>query len=399
MVSLRIAVVYRAFHRSGSLSRATVELASRLSERHDVHVFSVGALSDPALAPECTFHDVPARGLGSGSGASARELLSYARNAARLLSADRFDVVHTCAPSTWVADILHVPGVMRGESIGQGDPGWRFAAGLARHPRKAARLFLERKALRARFARIHAAAPSVRDDLVRYYHVDPAQIRVVPPAVNLDRFRPTNDRSTARFALGVSDPGRVIVLFCGKDFGRKGLDRAIEAVALGTPVTELVVVGGGPEQSFRALAEQHGVTARVRFLGNRHDTHLLYPGADIFVLPTRTDVWGVTPIEAMACGVPPIVSGAAGSASAIRDGETGIALREPFDVRALRDAIDVLARDADLRRAMGAAGIEAAKAHSEEERGREIEAELVEVASHKARSRASTSRPVSMSRT
>ena len=206
MVSLRIAVVYRAFHRSGSLSRATVELASRLSERHDVHVFSVGALSDPALAPECTFHDVPARGLGSGSGASARELLSYARNAARLLSADRFDVVHTCAPSTWVADILHVPGVMRGESIGQGDPGWRFAAGLARHPRKAARLFLERKALRGRFARIHAAAPSVRDDLVRYYGVEPDRITVVSPAVNLDHYGSSVERKAARLALGCKHP-------------------------------------------------------------------------------------------------------------------------------------------------------------------------------------------------
>src|SRR5688572_5603139 len=275
-MSLRIAVVYRAFHRSGSLPRATVELASRLSQRHDVHVFSIGALSDPALAPKCTFHDVPARGLSSPRGASARELLSYARNAARLVSADQFDVVHTCAPSTWVADILHVPGVMRGESIGQGIPGWRFAAGLVRHPRNAARLLLERKALRGRFARIHAAAPSVRDDLVRFYGVDPDRITVVPPAVNLDHFQP-NSRESARRALGSSSADRFLILFYGKDFQRKGLDRAIEALAMAQVDAELVVVGGGPETTFSSIATRFGVAEHVRFLGARSDVHLLYP--------------------------------------------------------------------------------------------------------------------------
>jgi glycosyltransferase involved in cell wall biosynthesis len=82
----------------------------------------------------------------------------------------------------------------------------------------------------------------------------------------------------------------------------------------------------------------------------------------------------------MACGVPPIVSAAAGSASAVRDGESGIVLPEPFDPNALRNAIDMLAADPMRRAAMGRAGMEAARHHSMSERLREVENDLVAVA-------------------
>jgi glycosyltransferase involved in cell wall biosynthesis len=378
---VRVALVYRTFHLAGSLPRATVELARHLSERHEVHVFSIASRTESSLAPDCSYHDVPVASIGDGTGFSARELASFARNAVAQLAHERFDLVHTCAPSTWVADVLHVPGVARHEAALQGIPGWRYAAAALRHPGNAVRRMLERKALGyPGLRRIHVAAPSVRDALARRYGIAPEHVLVVPPSVNLEEFRPPDDKAAARAAAGIDDRKAVILLFCGSAFFRKGLDRAILALAEATPRAVLLVVGAGAETSFRRLAAGCGVADRVRFLGLRHDAWRFYQAADVVVLPTRADVWGVTPFEGMACGVPPIVTAAAGSASAIRNGETGFVLPEPFSEAALVDAIDALAADPERRASMGAAGIPTAREHSRTARLMQVEEDLVAVA-------------------
>jgi UDP-glucose:(heptosyl)LPS alpha-1,3-glucosyltransferase len=378
---MRIALVYRSFHLSGSLARETVELARHLSQRHDVHVFSIGERTETSLASECIFHQVPVARLGDGNGFSAAELVSFARNSAAMLSSESFDVVHVCAPSTWVGQVLHVPGVARGEARLQHISSWRFAATTIRHPGNAARLFIEKKAFRNRsLRRIHVEAPSVLHDVVRYYDFAPEDVLVTPPAVNLREFSPPDDRGAARRDAGVSSRDRIVLLFCGSAFRRKGLDRAIEALALVKADAELLVVGSGAEERFRTLARERGVEDRVRFLGRRPDAWRLYHAADILLLPTRADVWGVTPIEAMACAVPPIVSAAAGSSSEVLHGEAGIVLPEPFSLQDLVQAIDRLAGDEALRNSMGRAGTEVARAHSWEKRAAAIEEDFIAIA-------------------
>jgi UDP-glucose:(heptosyl)LPS alpha-1,3-glucosyltransferase len=378
---MRVALVYRSFHLAGSLARSTVELARHLAGRHETHVFSIGHRTDLTLAPDCIFHDIPVSHLGDGRRFSARELRSFAHNAATLLVRERFDVVHSCAPSTWVADVLHVPGLARQEAQLQGIPAWRYNAAAIVHPGDAVRRLLERKALAyPGLQRIHVPAPSVQAALGRCYGIGPEQVLVSPPSVKLDEFRPALVKPAARAAAGISDPSVFVILFCGSDFERKGLDRAIIALAGAHAHAVLLVVGSGPEEPYRRLASENGVGECVRFLGGRTDAWRVYQAADLFVLPTRADIWGVTPIEAMACGVPPVVSAAAGSSSAIRDGETGIVLPQPFDVRALRDAIDHLAADPARREAMGRAGIAAAKEHDSVARARKIEEDLIAVA-------------------
>lgn len=378
---MRIALVYRSFGLTGSLPRFSVELARYLSRRHDVHVFSIAARTEQSLAPGCTFHDVPVAAIGGGGGFCARELLSFARNASRLLQREQFDVVHARAPSTWVGDVLHLPGLARGEAELQGLSRVRFAASTARHPGNAARVLVERRALANRgLCRVHVDAPSVRDDLERLYGIGPEHVLVAVPGVNLEEFRPAPDLAAARAAAGIPLDASVL-LFCGHDFERKGLDRAIEALAAASSDVVLLVAGQSPaERRFRELAAARGVAERVRFLGVQRDTPRLYHAADLLLLPTRADVWGVTTIEAMACGVPPIVTAAAGSASAVSDGENGIVLPEPFDVRALRDAIDRLIGDPERRASMGHAAAEAARAFTWEEHGRHVEADLAALA-------------------
>jgi glycosyltransferase involved in cell wall biosynthesis len=382
---MRVALVYRSFRLTGSLARRTIELARHLSRNHDVHVFAIGERTDASLAPGCTFHDVPVDHLGDGVRFSARELLTFAFRAPRLVARERFDIVHVCNPSTWIGDVLHLPGAAHGEAALRGVSDARFVASYLRHPGNGARWIVERRALRNRsLRRIHVDAPSVVGDLERYHRIPAERVLVVPPAVNLAEFKPTKDTAAARASVSVRGD-RTVLLFCGSDLERKGLDRVIDALGTTDVEAELLVVGSNfDEDRFRTLAATRGVGDRVHFLGNRSDVARFYQAADVLVLPTRVDVWGVTPIEAMASGIPSIVSSAAGSAAVVRDAGAGIVLAQPFDVRSLRDAIERLARDPALRQTMGRAGLAAAAAHSWESRGQLVEDELVALAEQRS---------------
>ena len=225
---MRIALVYRSFHLLGSLARETVELARHLSQRHEVHVFSIAARTDPTLAPECTFHDVPVETLGDGVHFSVRELMAFGPRAAQLVMQERFDVVHVCSPSTWVGDVLNLPGVAPGEAALRGHSHARFVAGALRRPGNAARWLIERRAVaNPALRRIHVPTARVLADVQRYYGIAADRILVVPPGVNLAEFRATVSSATARKDVPL-DERRVVLLFCGSDFERKGLDRAIE---------------------------------------------------------------------------------------------------------------------------------------------------------------------------
>jgi glycosyltransferase involved in cell wall biosynthesis len=353
-------------------------LAQSLSRRgHDVHVYSVAATRDERLAPECVFHDVPAGAVGRER-ASARELHSFARNAARMLEGETFDAVHTRLPSTWVGDVIHVSGVVRARHR-DGAGRVRFAMSSLRHPARLPLLLTEHRAVRDSGARLHAESDLVRDDLERYYGVDRSRIAVITPGIDLDEFR-VRDRAAARRDLGL--PDGLVIVFCGHDFYRKGLDRLIDAVARMRQRCCLVVVGGGPARSFAERADAAGVDAR--FVGGRLDPARFYAAADMFVLPTRLDMWGVTVLEAMACGVPAIVSGIAGVAAAVANGETGVVLPEPFQLGDLAAALDRLADDSGLRRRLASAARAAVEAHSLDVHANRVEAELAWIAEGRA---------------
>ncbi len=377
---MRIALVYRAFHLGGSLPRFHVELARYLSSRgHDVHVYSRLEGTEPGLAPDCTFHAVPVAAVAAGAGFSSRELRSFARNAATMLEGERYDIVHVRAPSTWVGDVLHLPGVQRGESELAGHGTARWLATRLRHPGNQARYALERRAIRnPRFARFHTEAPIVRDHLMRFYGIDEAAIRVIPPGVNTAEFS-MGDRQEARRSLGLQAVHGPLVLFCGHDFERKGLDRAIQAAASSRAGFELVVVGGNADQArFESLARACGVRDRVHFFGARSDAATFFRAADAFVLPSRSDVWGATVIEAMACGIPPVVSAAVGASTVIVEAVDGFVLPEPLDTQRLAAALDAAVSSPD-RLAMAHRCRATAVQFSTEAHGRRVERDLEEI--------------------
>ncbi len=181
-------------------------------------------------------------------------------------------------------------------------------------------------------------------ELVRHYAAAPERIEVVPPGVDHAFFSP-GDRDGARAALGWAEPGRIsahggrraaqgpILLFVGRIQPLKGLDVAVATLAeLDRPDAQLVVVGGpsgteGPEELARVrhLADELGVTGQVRFV-EPQPHHLLstwYRAADVVLVPSRSESFGLVALEAAACGRPVVAAAVGGLRTIVDHGRSG----------------------------------------------------------------------------
>lgn len=205
---------------------------------------------------------------------------------------------------------------------------------------------------------------------------------VVMHGVDTDVFHPPEDRGALRAALGL-DPDAVLVGCFGRVRAQKGVDLLVEAglrLLPDRPRAQILFTGRvTPEH--RAFADDlaariaaAGLSARIRFLGELpwEDLVVLYQALDLFVAPARWEGFGLTPLEAMASGVPAIASRVGAYEALIRDGETG-SLVETGDAASLEAA---LARWLDDDTGRAAAG-RAARAHVEARHSIETEAQAL----------------------
>jgi glycosyltransferase involved in cell wall biosynthesis len=393
---LRVALVYAHFNLTGSLPRQHVQLARYLVRAgHEVDAYSFAATSEPELAPGVHFHDVPASQASNSRLGRAFHFATFVRNATRMVSRNRaaYDAVHGRGMSTWEQDIVHVTGVLSGERrrdrLSRAEDGVRAQLEDALLPLRApivpVRRVVERRILEDRVPlEIHTSSRFVRDDILAAYELDPTRIRVVPPGVDLTEFQPPADRLVARreVELPGSEP---LILFCGHSFKRKNLDRAVIAVQRMREPARLVVVGGDDPAPYLKLARRLGVEERLHFTGPRTDTWRFYQAADVFLLPTRVDMWGMPIVEAMATAVPPVTTSGAGAADVIANGENGFVLPEPLDVDLLAATLDRLAADPELRHRMGQAARKRAQSLTWDEHGRKVEAAMRRIAERRRR--------------
>lgn len=219
--------------------------------------------------------------------------------------------------------------------------------------------------------RIVAASGVERDYLSRHYGADPGRIAVIPCGVDTALFRP-GSAPEARRLLGLAD--RPLVLYVGRLEPIKGLDTllaAITALRRGGQDVDLVVVGGdaderqsGHEQHLRRRIWDEGLAGCVRFAGPQPQDRLrtYYVAADVTVLPSYYESFGMVALEAMACGSPVVASRVGGLTTTVRDGVTGHLVPEG-DVDALVQRLGELLADADRRERMGQEGMRWAAQH------------------------------------
>ena len=188
-------------------------------------------------------------------------------------------------------------------------------------------------------------------DLVRLYDADPDRIEIVPPGVDHAFFAP-GDQAQARRAVGLP-PDTPVLLFAGRIQPLKGLEVAVRALALvsGSPI--LVVVGGpsgekGQSELDRAheLATRLGVADRVRFVPPQPHELLstYYRAADVCLVPSRSESFGLVALEAAACGTPVVASAVGGLRNLVEHGRTGF-LVETRDPGAFAEAVELLLAD------------------------------------------------------
>jgi UDP-glucose:(heptosyl)LPS alpha-1,3-glucosyltransferase len=222
------------------------------------------------------------------------------------------------------------------------------------HPEIAVVRAIERLQFRpGRYLRVTAVTDQVREDLIRVHGVPAERIDVIPPSIDLARFAAATD-GRLRGELAVA-PDAQIVLFVGHAFQRKGLDDAIAALAVCSERAHLVVVGGGDPARFRRKANDLGVSGRIHFVGAVDKPEEYYAAADLLVLPTRSDPWGIPVVEAMAAGIPVITTPAAGASAVAVASGSGLVVpaRAP---RELGIAMQTLLADGTRRREMGERG-------------------------------------------
>jgi glycosyltransferase involved in cell wall biosynthesis len=190
---------------------------------------------------------------------------------------------------------------------------------------------INRRTLRGA-ARLLPWSSWVRDSLLRDYGVEAERMEVIPPGIDLERWTPGQRRQE----------GPLRILFVGGDLERKGGRLLLEIFNTLPPGSaELLLVTHTP------LAPQ----PRVRVFGNLQpntpELIALFQSADLFVLPSLAEAFGIVAVEAAAAGLPAIVSAVGGLAEIVTDGETGFIV-PPGDARALAERLRFLADNREL---------------------------------------------------
>ncbi|HSM23574.1 MAG TPA: glycosyltransferase [Anaerolineaceae bacterium] len=252
------------------------------------------------------------------------------------------------------------------------------------------RVLGEKKVI-AKAEKIIAATLAEKSQLEFLYDTPSSKISVIPPGVDIRHFYPI-PKDEAKEVVGVPEDTHLI-LFVGRIEPLKGIDNLIQAISmiqkngdLKCCPHSLVIIGGEPEAKpeemnaemarLQDMVENLGIENFVIFLG-KQDQQMLpyyYSAAEVVVMPSHYESFGMVALESMACGTPVIASQVGGLAFLVRDGETGFVV-PGNDPKKLSNRLVDLIRNKELRNKLGAKSTEYAQLYSWEN----ISSKIIEV--------------------
>lgn len=249
--------------------------------------------------------------------------------------------------NTWGVPLVHTfhsLGAVKSASLGDKDPS------------PDARIQIERKICQEADC-IIATCLQEQTDLIDIYKADPAKITIIPCGVNLKLFQPLPQLESKK-EIAFS-PDNFLITYVGRLEERKGIGTLLEAIALvDNPLIQAVIVGGpvsdkpflswnelrkAPFKGYAELIDELGIANQITFTGGKPQEELAkyYSAADVTVVPSFYEPFGLTAIEAMACGSSVIASRVGGLKTSVVENEVG-ALFEPKNPQQLAEKIKIL---------------------------------------------------------
>jgi UDP-glucose:(heptosyl)LPS alpha-1,3-glucosyltransferase len=242
---------------------------------------------------------------------------------------------------------------------------------------------LERRIYGDPHVTLAAVSKHTAEQLKRYFGRN--DVTVIPNGVDVEHFSPAAIgplREAERRQRHVSAQ-QIVLLLIGNDWRNKGLTALLAAIGncKESPV-RLLVVGQDEQAPFRAQAETAGVRERVEFCAPVSDVRGFYAAADILVAPSLEDSFNLPVLEAMACGLPVIVSPKAGVSEWLTNGFDALLLKDPENTGGLAEAIRALASGPQLRKTLAENAVVTARKFSWDEHTAELR-QLMEKAAAK----------------
>lgn len=359
---LKVAVLNRLFKpAAGGAERYSIALVEQLADRHEMHVF---AQEIDHHFPGVTYHPIS---LSFRKPRWINQL--WFATASWWLTRRGFDVVHS-HEMTWHGNVqtVHVLPVRYNLFIRR--------TGLKRlmrwlqvvtSPRLLTYLALEKLRYRVDDGRcIVLPSGSMRATMVQTFpQVEPALKVVTPGILEVTGRSDQATQRTARKALGLPVDGFCILLV-GNDFRKKGLPCLLRALQLLPPQCHVAVVGNPAQIPLvEPELDRLNIVDRVFFLGAMASVQSAYQAADCLAHPTLEDTFAMVVLEAMAHGVPVVVSRAeyCGIAELLQDGDNALVLHDPHDSGALAQVLLRLSADAVLSARLSEKGLAFAADH------------------------------------
>ena len=325
---MKIAVLIRNFVTTGGAERYAVEVTQRLAQKHDITVFC--QTHDPALTENVKVKKV----WKIGDKPRWLNQILFALACDRATKKEHFDAVHSHDRTyRYDAYVVHCP-CYKTKFVEAGARGifkYNFRAFLSL--RHATYRWLEQQQFKTHSQRVVVVVSDyIAKNIQLCYPNEATQVIVAPPGVEWVTQRCSTPKPTEPLEI----------LFVGTEFKRKGLEHALRGLACSQlSQAHLSVAGGGDPGEFLALAKQLGIEKRVTFLGLVKDMARLYQKSHLFLFPTVIEPFGMSPLEAMAFGLPVIISPPTnnGFVEQLHDGEA-VVLTDLHDAQEIGGAID-----------------------------------------------------------
>jgi UDP-glucose:(heptosyl)LPS alpha-1,3-glucosyltransferase len=373
---MRIAVISRLFSKSaGGAESYSVALVEQLAPRHDIHVFAQESTNP---VPGVTYHRVFCL---SRKPRWVNQILFACLT--WIKTRKGFDVVHS-HENTWHGQVqtIHVRP-LRYNLLHDRQGFKRLLRWLkiALSPRLITYILLEAARFKGTKARkVVMASGSLLGESQQAYPHSKVSMSIVTPGTDMPTHLPSQQQARARLGLPAVDK---LILFVANDYARKGLDALLQAMTLLSADVGLLVVGRpGASSKYSQRVQQLGLRSRVHFLGLRELMTDAYCSADCLAHPTLEDSFAMVVLEAMAHGLPVVVSGPAycGISRQLRDGVEALVLEDPKDAAELAELLTSVLTQPLLAKKLQHHGLAFAEQHLWENCALEYEALYRQVA-------------------